>query len=75
MRKAFAVVVEQFGKAKNLWKSIARSQEIDVYLYNDITKTTIPYDGDNIPDDQIWGTDFTHMNIVLVGKKNKLVID
>jgi hypothetical protein len=64
----------QYKGAKALWKAIARQKRINVYVFDESLKDylrdeqghIILYNGSNIDDDDIWGTEDNHHSRLLV---------
>lgn len=64
----------QFLGAKRLWKSLARSSAVNVYVYDgnkadyrrDESGMIIKYNGSNLDDLAIWGKTSEHENVLLV---------
>lgn len=71
---------EQYLGGYWLWKSLSRSDKINVYVWDDMKKDylrddngkLIRYDGSNIPEDEIWSTDESKLHTVLVSTVKKL---
>ncbi len=71
----------QYGMSKKLWKSLARSKEINVYIYNSKTKKyftdlddkIINYNGSNFKESLIWGSTKDFQEIVLVGTTKEIL--
>lgn len=71
---------EQFLGGYWLWKSISRSDKINVYVWDDLKKdylrddkgALVRYDGSNIPEDLIWSDDESKLHTLLVSTKNRL---
>lgn len=71
---------EQFLGGYWLWKSLVKSDKINVYVWDDIKKDylrddngkILRYDGNNIPEDEIWSTDESKLHTVLVSTSKTL---
>jgi hypothetical protein len=70
---------EQYQLSKKLWISVARSEEINVYVYDGLLKdylredgVVIRYNGSNIPENEIWGKDAKHIARVLVASIRRI---
>jgi hypothetical protein len=71
---------EQYLGAQGLWKSLARSSGVNVYVFDgnqkdyvrDASGKALKYNGANIPDDKIWGSKVTQKLILLVGTTKEL---
>lgn len=71
---------EQYLGGYWLWKSLSRSDKINVYVWDDLKKDylrddngkLIRYDGSNIPEDEIWSTDESRLHTVLVSTAKTL---
>ena len=71
---------EQYLGGYWLWKSLSRSDRINVYAWDDLKKDyikdstgkAIRYDGSNIPEDLIWSDDEAKLHTVLVSTSRKL---
>ena len=71
---------EQYLGAQGLWKSLARSSDVNIYIFDgrikdyirDEAGKIIKYNGKNITDSQIWGTTTDHRMILLVGTSKEL---
>jgi len=71
---------EQYLGAQGLWKSLARSSDVNVYVFNgeagdymrDKAGMIIKYNSKNIEDDKIWGTDPKHKMVLLVATNKDL---
>jgi hypothetical protein len=57
----------QYGRSKDLWKSLARDPHINVYIYDGMNKSITLYDSNNINENEIWGTEGKHVSRLLVG--------
>jgi hypothetical protein len=65
---------EQYQASKKLWQSVAKSDEVYVYVYDgmikdylrDSEKNIIKYNGKNIDENEIWGKNTKHISRVLV---------
>lgn len=71
---------EQYQGAKGLWKSLARDSDVNIYIFEGlansyISENGIPkkYNGINIHDRNIWGTNPEHRTILLVATKKELL--
>jgi len=70
----------QFIGAKDLWMSVARSNEVNVYVFDENKKdyirdsngTIVKYNGRNIDETEIWGQDQEHHDRLLVAVNRKL---
>lgn len=66
--------VTHYRGAKALWQSLARSSNVNIYVYDyatedwlrDTANKPIRYNGKNIPYDKIWGTSYEHEDRVLM---------
>jgi hypothetical protein len=71
---------EQYIGAQGLWKSLARSSDVFIYVFNsevqdyirDQADKIVKYNSKNIEDDKIWGTDPTHRMVLLVATIKEL---
>lgn len=71
---------EQYLGGYWLWKSLSRSDKINVYVWDDLKKDylrddngkLIRYNGSNIPEDEIWSTDESKLHTVLVSTAKTL---
>lgn len=71
---------EQYLGGYWLWKSLSRSDKINVYVWDDLKKDylrddngkLIRYNGSNIPEDEIWLTDESKLHTVLVSTAKTL---
>lgn len=71
---------EQYLGGYWLWKSLSRSDKINVYVWDDLKKDylrddkgkLIRYNGSNIPEDEIWSTDESRLHTVLVSTAKTL---
>jgi hypothetical protein len=68
----------QYRGGKALWKKIAPMSKHDGFqvfilsngeFISDESGEALAYDGDNIPDDQIWSQDATNKHVLLVARK------
>ena len=70
----------QYIGAKDLWQSIAKRNEVNVYVFDEDKKdyirhsdgTIVKYNGKNIDENEIWGTDQKHHERLLVATKKEL---
>lgn len=71
---------EQYLGGYWLWKSLSRSDKINVYVWDDLKKDylrddngkLIRYNGSNIQEDEIWSTDESKLHTVLVSTAKTL---
>lgn len=71
---------EQFKCAKSLWNSLARNDIVNVYVfdcakrdyYRDDKGVIVKYNGQNIPENQIWGQTQHHYKMLLVATTKEL---
>ena len=71
---------EQYLGAQGLWKSLARSSDVNIYIFDgrikdyirDESGKIIKYNDKNITDSQIWGSTTDHRMIILVGTSKEL---
>lgn len=71
---------EQYLGGYWLWKSLSKSDKINIYVWDDLKKDylrddkgkLIRYDGSNIPEDEIWSTDESRLHTVLVSTAKTL---
>lgn len=71
---------QQYLGAKALWKSLARRDDVNVYVFDgnnndymsDISGKIIKYNGKNIDDMHIWGQAEHHKSILLVATTKEL---
>lgn len=71
---------EQYLGAQGLWKSLARSSDINVYVFDgrikdyvrDSSGKIIKYNGKNIDDKEIWGSKDSYRAVLLVGTTKEL---
>lgn len=71
---------EQYLGAQGLWKSLAKSSNLNVYIYNglidnyirDKHNVILKYNSSNIPSNIIWGTTAEKKAILLVGTLKEL---
>jgi hypothetical protein len=71
---------EQYLGAKGLWKSLARSSDVNVYVFDGNKKDyvrnkngqIVKYNGNNISDTTIWGSEIEFKTILLVATKKDL---
>jgi len=69
----------QYKGAKDLWKTLAKQNRINVYVFDEETKDYIrsegkivKYNGKNLDDSEIWGSDLKHQARLLVAVNREL---
>lgn len=61
---------EQYLSAQGLWKSLARNNVVNVYVYSNEKYQS--YNGKNISDKQIWGETTEHLTVLLIATTKEL---